>query len=81
VSTGPNRRELLELDIDTRLAALWRILWDDSALMPVLEPGPAAELLAASLRSSYSMGYMDALVEDSKGRRGELHKTHGYATP
>lgn len=66
----PSRIDLLELDIDLRLADLWR------------EAGEIAEwnldVVAAFIRAAYGKGYCDALTEDSPGR---LCEDHGYRVP
>ena len=66
----PTRIELLELDIDLRLADLWR------------EAGEIGEwnldVMAAFIRAAYGKGYCDALTEDSPGR---LCEEHGYRIP
>jgi hypothetical protein len=66
----PSRIELLELDIDLRLADLW---------------GEACgvgewnlEVVAAFLRAAYGKGYCDALTEDAPG---SLCRDHGYKIP
>ena len=70
MSRRPSRIELLELDIDLRLADLW---------------GEAAEvedwstdIVAAFLRAAYGKGYCDALTEDEPG---SLCHDHGYRIP
>jgi hypothetical protein len=66
----PSRIELLELDIDLRLADLWR------------EAGEIGEwnldVVAAFIRAAYGKGYCDALTEDLPGR---LCEEHGYRIP
>lgn len=66
----PSRIDLLELDIDLRLADLWR------------EAGEIGEwnleVVAAFMRAAYGKGYCDALTEDSPGR---LCEEHGYRVP
>ena len=66
----PSRVDLLELDIDLRLADLWR------------EAGEIGEwnleVLAAFMRAAYGKGYCDALTEDSPG---SLCHDHGYRIP
>ena len=66
----PSRIELLELDIDLRLADLW---------------GEACgvgewnlEVVAAFMRAAYGKGYCDALTEDAPG---SLCRDHGYRIP
>ena len=64
------RIDLLELDIDLRLADLWR------------EAGEIAEwnleVVAAFMRAAYGKGYCDALTEDAPG---SLCVDHGYRMP
>ncbi|MFL5979461.1 MAG: hypothetical protein ACJ76O_12665 [Gaiellaceae bacterium] len=66
----PSRIDLLELDIDLRLADLWR------------EAGEIEEwnieVVAAFMRAAYGKGYCDALTEDSPG---SLCEEHGYRVP
>ena len=66
----PSRIELLELDIDLRLADLWREA-DDIGEWNV-------EIVAAFMRAAYGKGYCDALTEESPG---ELCHEHGYRVP
>ena len=66
----PTRIDLLELDIDLRLADLWR------------EAGEITEwnidVVAAYMRAAYGKGYCDSLTEDSPG---SLCVDHGYRVP
>ena len=66
----PTRIDLLELDIDLRLADLWR------------EAGEISEwnidVVAAFMRAAYGKGYCDSLTEDSPG---SLCADHGYRVP
>jgi hypothetical protein len=66
----PSRIDLLELDIDLRLADLWR------------EAGEIEEwsldVVAAFMRAAYGKGYCDALTEDDPGA---LCAEHGYRVP
>jgi hypothetical protein len=66
----PSRIELLELDIDVRLADLWR------------EAGEIQEwsldVVAAFMRAAYGKGYCDSLTEDAPG---SLCVEHGYRVP
>jgi len=66
----PSRIDLLELDIDLRLADLWREAAeiDDWNL----------EVVAAFMRAAYGKGYCDALTEDAPGA---LCVDHGYRVP
>jgi hypothetical protein len=70
VARRPSRIDLLELDIDLRLADLWR------------EANEIAdwnfEVVGAFIRAAYGKGYCDALTEDS---RGALCVEHGYRVP
>jgi hypothetical protein len=66
----PSRIDLLELDIDLRLADLWR---------EAAEVGEwNLEIVAAFMRAAYGKGYCDSLTEDSPGR---LCLEHGYRVP
>jgi hypothetical protein len=66
----PTRIDLLELDIDLRLADLWR------------ETGEIGEwnidVVAAFIRAAYGKGYCDALTEEAPGA---LCVDHGYRVP
>jgi hypothetical protein len=66
----PTRIELLELDIDLRLADLW------SEACGVNEW--SLDVVAAFLRAAYGKGYCDALTEDAPG---SLCRDHGYKIP
>ena len=70
MATRPTRIELLELDIDVRLADLWR------------EAGEIQEwsldVVAAFMRAAYGKGYCDSLTEDAPG---SLCVEHGYRVP
>ncbi|MBW3592914.1 MAG: hypothetical protein KY396_04395 [Actinobacteria bacterium] len=66
----PTRIELLELDIDVRLADLWG---------EACEVGDwNLDVVAAFIRAAYGQGYCDALTEDQPGR---LCRDHGYKIP
>ena len=66
----PSRIDLLELDIDLRLADLWR---------EAAEIGDwNLEIAAAFRRADYGQGYCDALTEDAPG---SLCLDHGYRIP
>ena len=70
MQTGPNRIDLLELDIDLRLADLWR---------ETAEIGEwNLDVVAAFIRAAYGKGYCDALTEESPG---SLCADHGYRVP
>jgi hypothetical protein len=70
MAMNPTRIQLLELDIDLRLADLWR------------EAGEIdewnLEVVAAFMRAAYGKGYCDALTEDAPG---SLCQDHGYRVP
>jgi hypothetical protein len=70
VPKKPSRIDLLELDIDLRLADLWR------------EAGEISEwtldVVAAFMRAAYGKGYCDSLTEESPGA---LCVDHGYKVP
>lgn len=67
---SPSRIELLELDIDLRLADLWREAVDVSDW--------SLEIVAAFIRAAYGKGYCDALTEEAPG---SLCLDHGYRMP
>ena len=66
----PSRIDLLELDIDVRLADLWREANDISEW--------SLEVVGAFMRAAYGKGYCDALTEEA---RGSLCADHGYRVP
>jgi hypothetical protein len=66
----PSRIDLLELDIDLRLADLWREASDISEWN--------LDVVAAFLRAAYGKGYCDALTEEAPG---SLCHDHGYRVP
>ncbi|MDP8911192.1 MAG: hypothetical protein M3M94_03910 [Actinomycetota bacterium] len=66
----PSRVDLLELDIDLRLADLWREATEIAEWN--------LEVVAAFMRAAYGKGYCDALTEDLPGR---LCEEHGYRIP
>jgi hypothetical protein len=70
MSKKPSRIELLELDIDLRLADLWREAADIDEWN--------LDVVAAFMRAAYGKGYCDALTEDA---RGSLCVDHGYRVP
>jgi hypothetical protein len=70
MSRVPTRIDLLELDIDVRLADLWREAVDVTDWN--------LEVVAAFIRAAYGKGYCDALVEESPGA---LCVEHGYRIP
>jgi hypothetical protein len=67
---SPSRIDLLELDIDLRLADLWREAVDVDEW--------SLEIVAAFIRAAYGKGYCDALTEESPG---SLCRDHGYRIP
>jgi hypothetical protein len=67
---SPSRIDLLELDIDLRLADLWREAVDVDEW--------SLEIVAAFIRAAYGKGYCDALTEESPG---SLCHDHGYRIP
>ena len=70
VAKRPTRIDLLELDIDLRLADLWR---------ETAEIGEwNLDVVAAFIRAAYGKGYCDALTEESPG---SLCADHGYRVP
>ena len=70
MAKDPSRIDLLELDIDLRLADLWREAADvqDWNL----------DVVAAFMRAAYGKGYCDALTEELPG---SLCEDHGYRVP
>jgi hypothetical protein len=70
MNSGPTRIDLLELDIDLRLADLWREAAGISDW--------SLDVVAAFMRAAYGKGYCDALTEDSPGA---LCADHGYRVP
>jgi hypothetical protein len=66
----PSRIDLLELDIDLRLADLWREAAEISEWN--------LDVVAAFMRAAYGKGYCDAFTEDSPG---SLCSDHGYEVP
>jgi hypothetical protein len=66
----PSRIDLLELDIDLRIADLWREAADISEW--------SLDVVAAFMRAAYGKGYCDAFTEDSPG---SLCSDHGYEVP
>jgi hypothetical protein len=70
MSKRPSRIDLLELDIDLRLADLWREAAEISEWN--------LDVVAAFMRAAYGKGYCDALTEDSPG---SLCIEHGYRVP
>lgn len=81
--THEERVQGLEVDVDTRLAGAWELVWQGEFRLAELIDGDdqlAAEV-GSLLRFAYGRGYVDALSEESEGRRGELCRAHGYRLP
>ena len=70
MATRPTRIDLLELDIDLRLADLWR----EAAGIGDW----SLDVVAAFMRAAYGKGYCDALTEELPGA---LCEEHGYRIP
>ena len=70
MAKNPSRIDLLELDIDLRLADLWREAAGNGDW--------TLEVVAAFMRAAYGKGYCDALTEESPG---SLCADHGYRVP
>lgn len=70
MAANPSRIDLLELDIDLRLADLWREACDIGEWN--------LDVVSAFMRAAYGKGYCDALTEESPG---ELCHRHGYKIP
>ena len=70
VQRRPTRIDLLELDIDVRLADLWREALDIGEWN--------LEVVGAFIRAAYGKGYCDALIEEDPG---SLCVEHGYRVP
>ena len=70
MAKSPSRIDLLELDIDLRLADLWREA-DEVTEWNL-------EIVAAFIRAAYGKGYCDSLTEDDPG---SLCIEHGYRVP
>ena len=70
MANRPTRIELLELDIDLRIADLWE---EASGVEEW-----SLDVVAAFLRASYGKGYCEALIEENPG---SLCTDHGYRVP
>lgn len=70
MEAAPSRIDLLELDIDLRLADLWREAADVDEWN--------LEVVAAFMRAAYGNGYCDSLREATPGT---LCAEHGYRIP
>jgi hypothetical protein len=78
----PEQWERLNVDVDTRLAPIWGLLWDEgSVLRSVLDDEEQGPALGAFLRAAYGLGYGDAHEENEQGRRGALYVDNGYVRP
>lgn len=69
----PTRREMVELDIDMRIADLWKELGFEKDLSD-----EERECIAVYMRAAYGKGYKDALEEDDREERGKLFLDNGY---
>lgn len=82
MSDKAERLQALEVDVDTRLADLWAMAWDeDTKIADALEDEDVARAVGHMVRAAYGRGYCDALEEERQGRRGELATAHGYRAP
>ena len=70
MAKSPTRIDLLELDIDLRLADLWREAGEIEEW--------SLEVVAAFMRAAYGKGYCDSLTEEAPG---SLCVDHGYRVP
>jgi len=70
LTPDPTPIQLLELDLDVRLLALWLEAWGVEEW--------DAQVVAPFLRLAYWSGYKDALTEP---RRGVLYLHHGESVP
>jgi hypothetical protein len=70
MAKSPTRIDLLELDIDLRLADLWREAGEVEEW--------SLEVVAAFMRAAYGKGYCDSLTEEAPG---SLCVDHGYRVP
>jgi hypothetical protein len=70
MAKSPTRIDLLELDIDLRLADLWREAGEIDEW--------SIEVVAAFMRAAYGKGYCDSLTEEAPG---SLCVDHGYRVP
>lgn len=70
MSAEPSQLELLELDIDVRMAELWAEASRTT--------GWTLEMVGIFMRAAYGKGYCDALIEPE---RGSLCYDHGYRIP
>jgi len=66
----PEALDLLQLDIDTRLAEIWFEIW--------ARRDWASDEIGPLLRLAYGCGYADALIEP---KRGQLCLDHGLNVP
>ena len=70
MANNPSPIDLLELDIDLRLADLWREAYEIDEWK--------LDIVAAFIRAAYGKGYCDALTEADPG---SLCHEHGYRIP
>jgi hypothetical protein len=66
VGESPSQIELLELEVDLRLADLWAEISGHTDW--------SIELVAALLRAAYAEGYCDALTEEEPGALCREHE-------
>jgi hypothetical protein len=72
-------RQGLEIDVDTRLAELWALVWEPGTrIAGALEDDAVRDTFGHAIRAAYCQGYTDAIREVRDGRPGELARTHGY---
>lgn len=77
--SNAERVQRMELDVDTRLAKVWRIVWGGSRLGAAINDDETAlHQFGSCIRAAYGLGYGDALREDAEGKRGELGRANGY---
>ena len=73
MTSGPSPIELLELDVDLRMAGLWE---------DVLEVDEwCEEGVLALMRAAYAKGYADALSEDEPGQLCREHDRIAFPRP
>ena len=70
MAKAPTRIDLLELDIDLRLADRW---WEAPGITDW-----SLDVVAAFMRAAYGKVYCDALTEEAPG---SLCADHGYRVP
>jgi hypothetical protein len=72
MADAPSRIDMLELDIDIRLADLWREVSKINKW--------TLDVAAPFIRAAYGKGYSDVFRE-SEDERGKLCLDHGYKLP